>query len=523
MRWPVSSHMLTGEVPARALVDRVHQRTDGNPFFVEQLVAAGLGSAGTGPLPPTLRLLVDRRVAGLSATARRVMAAMAIIGRPSAPDEICAVADLARAVVDEALVGAVAAGVVRTDPDGADLRHPIFREVIAGDLERTQRARLHERAAAIMTTDGRPAPEIADHWWEGDDPHRAWASALAAAEVAERSAAFAEARLHLDRALQRWPDGAEGREEAILRAARMAWVCGDPTGALERIRRLPAAALGSVDALAAEGAYAWDAGDRSDAVDVFERLAGSTDDGTPPAIRAKAIWGLGRARVAQGRVAEAADLAARAAGFAADADDPVGESEAWALHAISLAFAGRVNGIPALERAVDLALASGAPSPIGHAYQFLVDLVGLRGDTDRALALARAGIAACERVGLAGSHGSDLRGRAAFLLIEAGDWPAAEAILEPADPRAFPSLARGYLALRRGAREAATREFEQAATGGSIGGPGALGGWLELARAELAWTRDDRQEALRILEAMPEVGGVWGLDIRARAAWWQRG
>jgi DNA-binding CsgD family transcriptional regulator len=512
---------LTGAVPSAARVDRIHRRTDGNPFFVEQLVAAGLGSDDTEEIPSTLRLLVARRVARLPASTHPILAAIAVIGRPADRDEISAVAATSRAVFDTAVVDAIAEGVVRSDSDGVDLRHPIYREVIIDGLEPAMKASLHRRAAARMEASGRPVTEVAEHWWQSDDPAQAWTSALAAGDATERSSAFAEARLHLQRALQRWPEAAPGRADVILRAARAAWICGDPAGALGLVRRLPADSRGSLDALVAEGSYAWDAGDRVAAIAVFERLSDLTTEATPPSLRGRALWGLGRARVPEGRYAEAADLAVVAASFAAEADNLVGESEAWALNAMSRAFAGTFDGLPALERALDLAVASGAPSPIGHAFQFLVDLTGLHGDIDQALELAQRGIDACDRLGLGGGHGSDLRGRAAMSWIESGDWAAADAILEPADPRAFPSLARGYLAMRRGALDAAAREFENAAVGGSIGGPGALGGWLELARAELAWVSGDRREARRIIETVPPVVGVWGLDIRARAAWWQ--
>ncbi len=512
--------LLTGEVPAREIVDRIHRRSDGNPFFVEQLVAVETASEGDGTVPATLRLLVERRLAQLAA-ARPVLTALAIIGRVAGPDEIGAVAAMSRADVDAALAEATSEGVVVVGPDGSDLRHPIFREVILHAVERSDRARLHRRAALEMEATGRPVAEVAAQWWQTDDQARSWAASLLAAVAAERASAFAETRLHLERAIERWPVAAAGRSDAILRAARAAWIVGDVVRALELVRHLPGDARGSVEALLAEGAYAWDAGDRVSAAAVFERLNDLTSVATSPSGRGRALWGLGRARIADGRYAEAAELARAAAGFANETGDLVGASEAWALHAMSHAWSGSFDGLSALERALELAIASGAPSPVGHAYQFLVDLVSLQGHTDRALDLAQRGIDACDRLGLAGSHGSDLRGRAAISWIELGHWQAADAILEPADPRAFPSLARGYLALRRGALEAATLEFGHAAVGGSIGGPGALGGWLELGRAELAWVRNDRVEARRIIESLPSVGGVWGLDVRARSAWWQ--
>ena len=58
------------------------------------------------------------------------------------------------------------------------------------------------------------------------------------------------------------------------------------------------------------------------------------------------------------------------------------------------------------------------------------------------------------------------------------------------------------MAMRRGAFDRAERALDEAAGLGAIGGPGALGGWLELARVELAWLRSDAPDAGR-----PWAGG----------------
>ena len=68
--------------------------------------------------------------------------------------------------------------------------------------------------------------------------------------------------------------------------------------------------------------------------------------------------------------------------------------------------------------------------------------VGLRRFPRRSLALAEEGIQTADRLGIAATHGSDLRGDAGLLLIDDGRWPQAASVLEPADPRAIPSLAR---------------------------------------------------------------------------------
>jgi DNA-binding CsgD family transcriptional regulator len=74
--------------------------------------------------------------------------------------------------------------------------------------------------------------------------------------------------------------------------------------------------------------------------------------------------------------------------------------------------------------------------------------------------------------------------------------------------------------MRRGAFDRAERALDEAAGLGAIGGPGALGGWLELARLELAWLRADAPDAGRWAAAIPFVPGVWGADVGAWVARW---
>ena len=89
---------------------------------------------------------------------------------------------------------------------------------------------------------------------------------------------------------------------------------------------------------------------------------------------------------------------------------------------MSRAFDGRLDGVPWLDDAVR----PGGPwsgatfCSSGHGYQFLVDLRGLEGAEDVALDAASRGIDACTRLGIARTHGSDLRGRAALIRIDPG-------------------------------------------------------------------------------------------------------
>ena len=80
---------LAGSPVPVSVVDELYARTEGNPFFTEQLVAAaapeGVLGLGVG-LPARLAELLVTRAARCSDTARTVLSALAVAGRPLGED-----------------------------------------------------------------------------------------------------------------------------------------------------------------------------------------------------------------------------------------------------------------------------------------------------------------------------------------------------------------------------------------------------------------------------------------------------
>jgi predicted ATPase len=81
------------------VVDELYARAEGNPFFTEQLVAAGLaGGAGGGlrvpaGLPARLAELLAARAGRCAGDAQVVLAGLAVAGRPVAEDLLGAVTE----------------------------------------------------------------------------------------------------------------------------------------------------------------------------------------------------------------------------------------------------------------------------------------------------------------------------------------------------------------------------------------------------------------------------------------------
>src|SRR5918995_6475554 len=126
-----------GPVAARQ-VERIHARSGGNPFFVEELYAAG-----TEDIPATLAEVVAARVARLSRAAASVLTITAAAGGRISHEV------LAGAAGDEQLGPAIrealdAGFLVRDDADsGVALRHDLIGEVVYGDLMPYERERIH--------------------------------------------------------------------------------------------------------------------------------------------------------------------------------------------------------------------------------------------------------------------------------------------------------------------------------------------------------------------------------------------
>ena len=101
-------------VPAPGLVDSVERRTEGNPFFVEELLASG-AEAHRDSLPETLRDVLLTRVTTLSEEAQRVLGMAAVAGRRVRAELLATVAGIPEAELERPLREALASQIVVSD------------------------------------------------------------------------------------------------------------------------------------------------------------------------------------------------------------------------------------------------------------------------------------------------------------------------------------------------------------------------------------------------------------------------
>jgi predicted ATPase len=171
---------------------RIHDRTDGNPFFVRELARhlEDRRESG-GDVPESVSDIVLARVRRLSSRAATVVRAAAVLGETFDAAVIERV-EGADGLLD-ALEEACAAGLLE-DASGTRYRftHALTRDAVYGAIRQARRAELHRRAAAALeAVDGiEPGPELAAvalHLCDGARPE----DAARAVELTERAADWA--------------------------------------------------------------------------------------------------------------------------------------------------------------------------------------------------------------------------------------------------------------------------------------------------------------------------------------------
>src|SRR6185503_13119544 len=132
---------ILGSPPADDLVTRLYSRSEGNPLFMEELLAAGLD--GRGALPATLRDALMVRIEQLSETAQELLRILAV-GQYVDHATLGEVSGLPRAELVAALREGVASHLIVAQADDRyAFRHALLREVVADDLLPGERIELH--------------------------------------------------------------------------------------------------------------------------------------------------------------------------------------------------------------------------------------------------------------------------------------------------------------------------------------------------------------------------------------------
>jgi DNA-binding CsgD family transcriptional regulator/tetratricopeptide (TPR) repeat protein len=517
---------ILGTTPPRSMIEPLYERSEGNAFLTEEILAAIEAGAGPDELPVTLRDVLLARAERLSEPAQRLLRIAAVAGTSVSDRLLATVAGLDDASLDALLGEAIERQLLAPDETdhGYRFRHALTRDAIYSDTMPRERVRTHAAYAEAVSADpslagsaASAAAALAVHWHAA---HNAPRALVASVEAARLAAAFApaEALRHLERALELWPgvpDAAERCGIDIVEVLQMAAGAAYAAGNLEQSLALYDEALGELDAsdageraallLAGKAATLQDLGRDEGSSAALEYAASLVPTDRPSVARAVVLVELAARPMSAGEGSaqwrQAAEQAL-AASLAAGAREQ--EATARIILGPALSYGGELDkGVSELRAGLELAKTLADPSIALRAYLNLSDTLELLGLHEQAAEEARSGLELASDVGLTQHvYGLYLVHNLADSLIALGSWTEAEQLLtdtlelslSDAAFRALLTVRRGILAALAGRYEDAARDLESASslpldTGAQYTSP------LQFARLLVAFGRGDVQQA----------------------------
>jgi predicted ATPase/DNA-binding CsgD family transcriptional regulator len=182
---------------------RIVERSEGNAFFTEELVAAA--ELGSRLLPTDLADLLLVRLDQLDDATRLVVRAAAVAGRRVPHELLATVVDLDQLALERAIRSAVEGNVlVPVGADGYAFRHALLAEAVYDDLLPGERVRVHGSYVTALLSGDVPgtAAELARHARAAHDRATAARASIQAGDEAMTVAGPDEAARHYEVALE---------------------------------------------------------------------------------------------------------------------------------------------------------------------------------------------------------------------------------------------------------------------------------------------------------------------------------
>lgn len=230
-----------GKAP-EALAQTVHSETEGNPFFVEEVLreladAGWEGDPARADIPQGVREAVSRRLSRLSPAANEALTVASVVGRDFSTVVVAEVLGISADKVTEAMESALVAGLVAEVPGAVDrwsFSHALVKETLQRELSASRRVRLHRRVGeaieSVHIDDLEPhLAALARHFAEAGDVggrEKAVDYSRRAASQAERASADEEAMQLYRLALAALEPGDLRRAELLIDLARAMRLAG---------------------------------------------------------------------------------------------------------------------------------------------------------------------------------------------------------------------------------------------------------------------------------------------------------
>jgi DNA-binding Lrp family transcriptional regulator len=424
-----------GAPPPAALTDAIVARSEGNPFFAEELLAA---ADQGGELPRRLRDLLLQRSARLDPATRGLLRLAAAAGRDVSYPLLRAAAGLPEGEVRESLRRAVEHGVLVAEQATGSFRfrHALLGEAVYATILPGEREELHARLAEELARAAAAPAELAPHWAAAGRGAEALAASVEAARQAEAVFGLAEALAHLERALVLWQAVPDASELVRLDLAELcAWAAelASQTGAALRAVQLAQQAIelvGERDPVRAAllherlGRYLNESGGTNAGLATIERAVELAPAQPPSPERAQALAALAHGLMLAWRHDESLSVCEEALALARTVGAHSAELRALIVLGTDLAYLGRGDeGLAHLRQALGLAEERGDPMMLQRVYVMLTDVLTMLGRPRESAWLAAAGLEIMRGFGV---DSTVLVANHIEALLATGDWDEAD-------------------------------------------------------------------------------------------------
>ncbi len=497
----------------------VHRLTGGNPFYVTEVLQAGLGR-----VPESARDAVLARVSRLSGECRAVLQVAALAGKSVRLSLVEAVTGCTPSAIDEVL----ASGLLSADGGELRFQHEIARLAVEQSIAPHRGARMHARildalCAAGCCDDARMAFHAEQ---AGDGPaviRHARSAGLLAAELGAHREAAAQCERALRFALAADVRTAAGLYDTFAAEASLLgrWQeAADARGHARELWHRAGDRLREGNSTHGLGQASWFLGHAAEAAAYAETALAILEPLGPTAELAQAYSSLASSRLMSFQHEAALDFAERAQAIAVQVGLPEVVSDALNIQGCAAAVMG-IQWTGQLCQALDIALAEGLDARAARAYlNIYLCYTGQRrfAEGDQ---YYTAGIAHCDEHDLAG-YLTGLRCNRASVLEQTGRWDEALTLardllasdeLSPV-MRPVPLITVGVVMARRG-ESGAWGYLDEAMTLGDTTQEPQQVVPARLARAEARWLEGDRGAAVREAELAD--------DAAVASDMWQRG
>jgi DNA-binding CsgD family transcriptional regulator len=403
---------------------RVYQITNGNPFFVRELLSAPIGT-----VPETVRDSMTARLARCSPDARQVSELVALSPGRMEIELLTGILGSPQSAIDES----IERGVLTHDRDALAFRHELARRAVEDTLSPGRARLLHAQILAAIEGTAVDVARRVHHASGAHDRAKLFEYAPLAGRRCASLGAHREAAAYFRAALDIAGDiGVRERLELLEAHAYECYLTDQISQAVETT--LAALALwrelGDVQAqgrtLRFVSRLHWWLGDSANAEEYAAEAIALLEP--LPVSRDLAMAYSNRSQLAMlaNRTEESVDFGERAIAIARDLGDVETESHALNNVGASRLAIGDSAGRPALERALALALEHDLHEHAARAYVNLVTSAVRAQDIARAPEYFTAGLAYCEERDL-DSWTTYLRVYQAWFDLDRGDWDQAAA------------------------------------------------------------------------------------------------